>query len=163
MFVAACTLKRVIRDAAGRMAANIVKPPGRWPAQNRTKVGKSLPIKWDFESDGLFEALKMIGTHIEIILVVTGATTAMALAQFIAPASVSRIIYGAAPAEVVGIALVRHWGLLVFLVGVLLIYAAFHPEVREPVMVVAAAEKITFSLVILAHPYGGTPLPQQSL
>jgi hypothetical protein len=48
----------------------------------------------------------MIGTHIEIILIVTGATTAMALAQFIAPASVSRIIYGAAPTEVVGIALV---------------------------------------------------------
>ena len=49
----------------------------------------------------------MIGTHIEIILIVTGATTAMALAQFIAPASVSRIVYGAAPTEVVGIALVR--------------------------------------------------------
>ena len=47
----------------------------------------------------------MIGTHIELILIVTGATTAMALAQFIAPASVSRIIYGAAPTEVVGIAL----------------------------------------------------------
>jgi hypothetical protein len=90
----------------------------------------------------------MIGTHIEIILIVTGATTAMALAQFIAPASVSRIIYGAAPTEVVGIALVRHWGLLVFLVGVLLIYAAFHPALREPVTIVAAVEKIAFGLGI---------------
>ena len=58
----------------------------------------------------------MIGAQIEIILIVTGAATAMALAQFIAPASVCRIIYGAAPTEVVGIALARHWGLLVFLV-----------------------------------------------
>src|SRR6478736_1570531 len=90
----------------------------------------------------------MIGTHIEIILIFTGATTAMALAQFIAPASVSRIIYGAAPTEVVGITLVRHWGLLVFLVGVLLIYAAFHPAVRELVTVVAAVEKIGFGLGI---------------
>src|SRR6476619_5415137 len=90
----------------------------------------------------------MIGTHIEIILIVTGATTAMALAQFIAPASVSRIIYGAAPTEVAGIALVRHWGLLVFLVGVLLIYAAFQPAVREPVTVGAAVEKIGFGLGI---------------
>jgi hypothetical protein len=90
----------------------------------------------------------MIGTHIEIILIFTGATTAMALAQFIAPASVSRIIYGAAPTEVVGITLVRHWGILVFLVGVLLIYAAFHPAVREPVTVVAAVEKIGFGLGI---------------
>ena len=90
----------------------------------------------------------MIGTHIEIILVVTGATTAMALTQFIAPTSVSRIIYGAAPTEVVGIALVRHWGLLVFLIGVLLIYAALHPAVREPVTIVAAVEKIGFGLGI---------------
>jgi hypothetical protein len=105
----------------------------------------------------------MIGRHIEIILIVTGATTAMALAQFIAPASVSRIIYGAAPTEVVGIALVRHWGLLVFLVGVLLIYAAFHPALREPATVVAAVEKKQLSAwVFLAHPYGGIPLQQES-
>jgi hypothetical protein len=52
----------------------------------------------------------MIGTHIEIILIVTGATTAVALAQFIAPASISRLIYGAVPTEVVGIALIRSLG-----------------------------------------------------
>jgi hypothetical protein len=41
MFVAACTLKRVIRDAAGRIAANIVKPPGRWPvSRNKSSVCK---------------------------------------------------------------------------------------------------------------------------
>jgi hypothetical protein len=104
----------------------------------------------------------MIGTHIEIILVVTGATTAMALTQFIAPTWVSRIIYGAAPTEVVGIALVRHWGLLVFLIGVLLIYAALHPAVREPVTIVAAVEKIVFGLGILARPCGGIPLRRES-
>ncbi len=90
----------------------------------------------------------MIGTNIEIVLIVTGATTGMALAQLIAPAAISLIIYGAAPADVVGITVARHWGLLVFLVGALLIYAAFHPEVRGPVMVVAAIEKIGFSLGI---------------
>ena len=100
----------------------------------------------------------MIGMHIEIILIVTGATTAMALALFIAPAPVSRIIYGATPTEVVGIAMVRHWGLLVFLVGVLLIYAAFHPEVREPVVVVAAIEKIAFSLGIFGTPLRRYPI-----
>jgi hypothetical protein len=100
----------------------------------------------------------MIGTHIEIILIVTGATTTMALAQFIAPASVSRIIYGATPTEVVGIALVRHWGLPVFLVGVLLIYAAFHPALREPVTIVAALEKTAFSLGIFGTPLRRHPI-----
>ena len=100
----------------------------------------------------------MIGTHIEIILIVTGATTAMALAQFIAPASICRIIYGAAPTEVVGIALARHWGLLVFLVGVLLICAAFHPEIRGPVTLVAAVEKIAFGLGIFGTPLRRCPI-----
>ena len=90
----------------------------------------------------------MIGTHIKIILIVTGATTAMALALFIAPTSATRIIFGVAPAQTIGIALVRHWGLLVSLVGVLLIYAAFHPEIREPVTVMAAVEKIAFGFGI---------------
>jgi hypothetical protein len=100
----------------------------------------------------------MIGTHIETILIVTGATTAMAIAQFIAPVSISRLVYRAVPTEVVGIALIRHWGLLVFLIGILLIHAAFHPEVREPVTVVAAAEKIAFSLIILRTPLRRLPI-----
>jgi hypothetical protein len=104
----------------------------------------------------------MIGTHIEIILIVTGATTAMALAQFIAPASVSRIIYGAAPTEVVGIALVRHWGLLVFLVGVLLIYAAFLLHCVSPSRLSLRSKKQLSAWVFLAHPYGGIPLQQVS-
>ena len=84
----------------------------------------------------------MIGAHIEIILIVTGAATALALVQFIAPSAVLRMVYGAAPADVVGTALARHWGLLIFLIGILLMYAALHPAVRDPTMVVAVVEKL---------------------
>ena len=83
----------------------------------------------------------MIGAHIEIILIVTGAATALALVQFVAPSAVLRMVYGAAPADVVSMALAGHWGLLIFLIGILLIYAAFHPAVRDPAMVVAVVEK----------------------
>ena len=62
----------------------------------------------------------MIGAHIELILIVTGALTAIALLQFIAPASVLRMIYGEAPTDKVGLAVARHWGLLAFLVGAIL-------------------------------------------
>jgi hypothetical protein len=88
----------------------------------------------------------MIGAHIELILVVTGAITAIAVLQFIAPAPVLGIIYGKAPTDEVGLAVARHWGLLVFLVGALLIYAAFHPQVRSPVMLVAVIEKAALAL-----------------
>jgi hypothetical protein len=50
----------------------------------------------------------MIGAHIELILIVTGALTAVALLQFIAPASVFRMIYGEAPTDEVGLAVARH-------------------------------------------------------
>ena len=95
----------------------------------------------------------MVGTHIELILIVTGALTAIALLQFIAPASVLRMIYGEAPTDQVGLAVARHWGLLIFLVGTLLVYAAFHPSVRGPAMLIAVIEKVALGLGIF-----GTPL-----
>src|SRR5262245_26173888 len=84
----------------------------------------------------------MIGAHIEIILVVTGALTTVALLQFIAPLPMLRLIYGEAPKDEVTLFLARHWGLLIFLVGALLIYAAFHPALRAPAMLLAAIEKV---------------------
>jgi hypothetical protein len=91
----------------------------------------------------------MIGAHIELILIVTGALTAIALLQFIAPTPVLRLIYGEAPADEVSLAVARHWGVLVFLVGALLIYAAFHPSIRGPVMAVAAIEKAALGAGVL--------------
>jgi len=99
----------------------------------------------------------MVGAHIEVILIVTGALTAIALLQFIAPAPVLRMIYGEAPIDKVGLAIARHWGLLTFLVGALLIYAAFHSAVRGPAMVIAVTEKAALGLGVFgtslrAHP-----------
>ena len=90
----------------------------------------------------------MIGAHMEPILIGTGALTALALLQFIAPASVLRMIYGEAPTDEVGLAVARHWGLLIFLVGALLVYAAFDPSVRGPAMVIAVIEKAALGLGI---------------
>jgi hypothetical protein len=88
----------------------------------------------------------MIGAHIELILIVTGALTAIAFLQLIAPASVLRMIFGEAPTDEVSLAVARHWGLLIFLIGALLVYAAFHPSVRGPAIVVAVIEKAALGL-----------------
>jgi hypothetical protein len=50
------------------------------------------------------------------------------------------------------ILMARHWSLLVALVGGLLIYAAYHPEARVPAMIVGAAEKLVFGVLIIASP-----------
>lgn len=51
--------------------------------------------------------------------------------------------------DAASLALTRHWGLLVFLIGALLIYAAFHPGVRDPVVFIAAVEKIALGVIVL--------------
>jgi hypothetical protein len=56
------------------------------------------------------------------------------------------MIFGEAPTDEIGLAVARHWGLLIFLVGALLVYAAFHPAVRGPAMVIAVIEKVALGL-----------------
>ena len=97
----------------------------------------------------------MIGAHIEAILIVTGALTAVALLQFIVPIPIVRMIYGEAPINGVSLFLARHWGLLIFLIGALLIYAAFHSAVRVPAIVIAVIEKGALGSAVL-----GTSLRQ---
>lgn len=92
---------------------------------------------------------KIIATQIEPILIITGAATAIALIQFIAPSRILRMVYGEAPTDAISLGLARHWGLLIFCVGVLLIYAAFHPSVRDPAMVFAATEKVALGTGVL--------------
>jgi hypothetical protein len=98
----------------------------------------------------------MIAAHIQLILIVTGAATALALGQFVAPSQVVDLVYGKAPTDAAGVMLARQWGLLVCGVGVLLIYAAIYPPVRVPVMVFAVIEKAALGASIL-----GTALRQQ--
>ena len=91
----------------------------------------------------------MIGPHIEIILIVTGVLTAVAILQFIVPAPMLRTIYGEAPKDAASLALARHWGLLIFLIGALLVYAALHPAVRDAAVLIAAIEKIALGVGVL--------------
>src|SRR5215510_4281569 len=86
----------------------------------------------------------VITSNIETILIVTGALTATMLAQFVAPSWMVRHVFGEAPSGPVSMVLARHWGLLLFCVGALLVYAAFHPLLRAPAVVLALVEKAGF-------------------
>ena len=85
-----------------------------------------------------------ISSHIEFILGITGVLTAGMFAQFVAPTWVLRHTFGTLPSDAVSRMFARHWGLLLFCIGVLLVYAAFHPSIRMPAMVVASIEKAGF-------------------
>jgi len=99
----------------------------------------------------------VITSHIEAVLIVTGVCTASVLVLFFLPSSVLRQIIGDDPGAV-SIALLRHWGLLLFCIGALLVYAAFHPTVREPAVVLASLEKLGFAVCVF-----GTLLRQRPM
>lgn len=117
----------------------------------RSKGPKSL---WSLRNRSDLESA-VIATHIELILIVTGAATATMLSQFFAPLAMLRRIYGEAPMDGVSVALAGHWGLLIFCVGALLIYAAFYPPVRVPILVFAVIEKVAFAFCVLGTPLRG--------
>jgi hypothetical protein len=73
----------------------------------------------------------VITSNIATVLIATGALTASMLAQFVAPRWTLRHVFGEVPSGVVTIALTRHWGLLLFCVGALLIYARSTPSTRR--------------------------------
>jgi hypothetical protein len=83
----------------------------------------------------------MLAAHIGAVLAVTGVITALPVVQFVAPAAGLRLLFKLELADRGGLLFARHWGLLAGAMGALLIYAAGHPEVRAPVVLVALVEK----------------------
>ena len=101
--------------------------------------------------------LMMLESQTGAILIVTGALTLLALAALVAPVAVLRAVFGDAAPDGVTRAITRHWGLLVALFGALLVYAGYHPELRAPVMVAAAVEKLGVGAIF------GLSLPRRPL
>jgi hypothetical protein len=88
----------------------------------------------------------MLAAQIELILLLTGLATSGALVMFLAPIKVMKLLFGKASSDTSSLLIARHWGLLIFLIGILLVYAAYHSEIRVPTLIVAIVEKVAFSL-----------------
>jgi hypothetical protein len=99
----------------------------------------------------------MLTGHIELILLITGLATAGALVVFLAPAPVMKVLFGQGPSDALGLLITRHWGLLVGLVGALLVYAAYHAEVRVPTLIIAIVEKVAIAVGVFISPFRQRP------
>jgi hypothetical protein len=99
----------------------------------------------------------MVAAQIELILLITGLATAGALLLVLAPVTMMKMLFGQAPSDGLGLLIARHWGLLIGLVGGLLIYAAYHAEVRVPTLIVAVLEKAAFALGMIISPFRRRP------
>ena len=94
----------------------------------------------------------MIAAHITIVLVVTGLLTMGGAIVFVMPSSMLKLLFGVSAPDEVTRLVARHWGLLVAFIGALLVYAGYLPELRVPVMAVAAVEKLVIAGLVLGSP-----------
>ncbi len=70
----------------------------------------------------------------------------------VVPRQLLAFLLGETASDATVILMARHWSLLAALVGGLLIYAGYHPEARLPAMIVGAAEKLVFGILVIASP-----------
>jgi hypothetical protein len=90
----------------------------------------------------------MLASSIGWILVASGAITAAGgPPALLFPQSFLQLTFGVKNSEGLTVFFVRHWGVLVFVIGALIIYSARDPAVRAPVLAAAAIEK--FAVVVL--------------
>jgi hypothetical protein len=99
----------------------------------------------------------MLAEHIQLILVITGAATGAVIVLFLAPVRVMKVVFGQVPSDALSVLIVRHWGLLVALIGGLLIYAAYHAEIRIPTLIAAVVEKLALVVGLILSPVRQRP------
>ena len=95
----------------------------------------------------------MLAASIGWILVVSGVITAGAgLAALFFPHLLLRLGFSVESPISSLVFFVRHWGVLIFVVGALIIYSAYAPEIRAPVLIAAAIEKFAIGLLTFFGP-----------
>jgi hypothetical protein len=95
----------------------------------------------------------MLTASIGWILVVSGVITAGAgLAALLFPHLFLRLGFGVDSPISALVFFVRHWGVLIFVVGALIVYSAYASTIRGPVLVAAAIEKFAIGLLTFFGP-----------
>jgi len=95
----------------------------------------------------------MLAASIGWILVVSGVITAGAgLVALLFPHLFLRLGFGVESPISSLVFFVRHWGVLIFAVGALIVYSAYAPTIRGPVLVAAAIEKFAIGLLTFFGP-----------
>lgn len=98
--------------------------------------------------------MKMIVQHIKSIMLISGVITCSMVLALINPHAGLMQTFGAsimgpetgAIAEIV----VRNWGALITLIGIILIYGAFQPLHRRFILVLASVSKTVFVALVLS-------------
>jgi hypothetical protein len=94
--------------------------------------------------------MAFIADNIFWILLVSGVITSSMLVAVVAPRLVFQQFFGTILDGPLGNAIMRNWGLVIGMSGLLLIYAAYDETVRTPIMLFSIVGKLFFSVQVLA-------------
>lgn len=98
--------------------------------------------------------MDVIVANIHWIMLVGGVITITMLAAAVAPRAIFRSMVADEPQGPLALLLARNWGVLIALTGAMLLWGAYHPEVRSLVLAVAATSKLVFISLLASHaPY----------
>jgi hypothetical protein len=101
----------------------------------------------------------VLASSIGWILVVSGVITALGgFAAFGFPRALLRLVFGADNADNATMFFVRHWGVLIFVVGGLIAYGANAPAIRAPVLTAASIEKFAIVALVFFGPLKRTSM-----
>jgi len=92
--------------------------------------------------------LNIFITNIKWIMIVAGLLTCSMIFAVFAPQAALISMFGEALTEPLAQVIVRSWGFLIFLMGMLLIYGAFKPVYRNLSLVIVSLSKIAFISLI---------------
>jgi hypothetical protein len=94
--------------------------------------------------------MKWIVSGIKWIMIVSGLLTCTMFYAAIAPQAALQGTFGESLQGPVADIVVRNWGVLIGLMGVLLIYGAFNPAARTVALIVAGLSKVVFIVLVLS-------------
>ncbi len=89
----------------------------------------------------------MIVKHFTKILYISGIITMLPIVMFFLPWAMFNLL-GISVGREAGVPFTKHWGLMAFCFGALMVYSASHVEIRRPIVIAAAIEKLGMMVII---------------
>ena len=95
--------------------------------------------------------MNTIARHIKAIMLVSGTLTFTMVYAALFPQAALQSTFGESLQGALAELIVRNWGALIALVGLLMIHGAFNPSVRRSALLIAGASKALFIVLVLSN------------